>query len=295
VARSASACLYAIGYANVDVVAHVPKLVSDGSRVTATAIELRPGGMAANCACAAAQLGAPTQLLASIGTDEIAAVLLNDLAMRNVGVRYLHRGRRTTVALVTVTPDGQRAIVSEPVDYDAAQVRKALVEADARRRLLYVDGYHLGRARAELELARRLGFLVYCDLDGAPDTYAATDVEQALACIDVAQWNAEVARAWLPELDEDERVAWLAARVKTVVTTGGDRDVSVTTDGETVSCPVPAVDHVQDTTGAGDIFAGAMVYALAQGSDVVDAVRQAIPIASSSVRHVGSRLPLADR
>ena len=287
-----SATLYALGYANVDVIARVDRLPGDGDRVTSTGIDVHPGGMAANCACAAAQLGTPTQLLASVGRGGMANVLLDDLIARGVGMRYLHRGERTTTAVITVTPDGQRSIISEPVEFHPDEVDAAIREADADRRLLYLDGYHLGKAERQLAGAKAAGFLVYCDLDGAPDTYQPEDVERALSHVDVAQWSPTIAAAWLPDLSEGQRSAWLAARVGTVVTTRGHEWVDVAADATTVTFPVAPVSDVRDTTGAGDIFAGAMLHRLALGDSPRSAVPHAIDVASLSVRHPGARLPL---
>lgn len=287
-----SATLYALGYANVDVIARVDRLPSDGDRVTSTGIDVHPGGMAANCACAAAQLGTPTQLLTSIGRGGMAHVLLDDLVARGVGTRYLHRGERTTTAVITVTPDGQRSIISEPVAFHPDEVDAAIREADADRRLLYVDGYHLGRAERQLARAKAAGFLVYCDLDGAPDTYRPGEVDNALSHVDVAQWSTAIAAAWLPGRSDEQRSAWLSARVGTVVTTRGHDWVDVSADATTVTFRVPSVADVRDTTGAGDIFAGAMLHRLALGDSPRSAVPHAIDVASASVRHPGARLPL---
>lgn len=287
-----SATLYALGYANVDVIARVERLPGDGDRVTSSGIDVHPGGMAANCACAAAQLGTPTQLLASIGQRGMAHVLLDDLIARGVGMRYLHRGERTTTAVIAVTPGGQRSIISEPVGFHPDEVDAAVREADADRRLLYLDGYHLGCAGPQLARAKAAGFLVYCDLDGAPDTYEPEEVEHALSCVDVAQWSPTIAAAWLPDLTGEQRSAWLAARVSTVVTTRGHERVDVAVDATTVTFPVTPVSDVQDTTGAGDIFAGAMLHRLALGDSPTSAVPHAIDVASASVRHPGARLPL---
>lgn len=284
--------LYALGYANVDVIARVARLPRDGDRITSTGIEVHPGGMAANCACAAAQLGTPTQLLASIGRGGLAHVLMDDLEARGVGLRYLHRGERTSLAVITVTPDGQRSIISEPVSFYADRVDEAMNQADGERSLLYVDGYHLGWAARQIARAKAAGFLVYCDLDGAPDTYAHSEVDDSLRDVDVAQWNPAIAAAWLPEHSEQERQAWLLERVGTVVTTRGADRVDVASRRGTVSFPVPRAEVVRDTTGAGDIFAGAMLHRLSLGDAPADAVPAAIAVAAESVRHPGARLPL---
>ncbi len=288
----ADACLLALGYANVDVIASVARLPGDGDRITASGIEVHPGGMAANCACAAAQLGTPTYLLASVGRGGLAEVLLDDLGRRGVGTEHLHRGEATTIAVITVTPDGQRSIISEPVNYDPEAVDAAIDTVEAKRKLFYVDGYHLGWATPQLERAKRAGFTIYADLDGAPDTYAPNDIVPALRLLDVVQWNEDVSEAMLPDLAADDRQAWLAQYAPAIVTTRSTGNVEVAVPGTVELVPVAKVSDVIDTTGAGDIFAGAVLHGLARGESLSAAVARAVRVAGESVRHAGARLPL---
>jgi ribokinase len=57
--------------------------------------------------------------------------------------------------------------------------------------------------------------------------------------------------------------------------------------------PAPSVDAV-DTTGAGDCFCGALSCALAEGHDLLSAVRSAVAAASVSVTGAGARSALPD-
>lgn len=284
--------LYALGYANVDVIANVSHLPRDGERVTSTLTEVHPGGMAANCACAAAQLGMPTDLVACIGRGGLAGVLLEDLEARGVGTAFLYRDDATTIALITVTPGGERAIVSEPVAYHASVLQAAITASVPGNRFVYTDGYHLRPAARELMAAHEAGCFTYCDLDGAPDTCSPADVEAVLRSIDVAQWNEAIVRRWFPDRTLEAAEAWLAARVGTVITTSGRGHVAIVRGANRVQLAVPEVREVVDTTGAGDIFAGAVLAGLGRGASLDAAVCAAMEVAAVSVRHRGARLPL---
>lgn len=297
-----------VGYANVDLVARVPALPRDGDRVTAESIDAAFGGMAANAASAAALAGATAHFFGAVGSDPYGDLVLEDLAARGVDTTYTGRGAaRTSTALILVTPGGERAIVSEPVPYDGAALRRYLLEFAGAPGTLYTDGYHLIRAREELALARERGFSIYCDLDGAPDTYPREAIWSALDVLDIVQWNPKVARAMTIERghgpDEaapdhpgdapaDEAAdARLASCVPVVLRTAGDRPVVVISRGGRTEVPVGIIEDIEDTTGAGDAFAGTVIAALVRGSSLLPAVREAIVATRAVLRVRGARAP----
>ena len=58
-------------------------------------------------------------------------------------------------------------------------------------------------------------------------------------------------------------------------------------------CPAVAVPKVVDATGAGDAFAGALLYRLAAGDSLDTALSLAVSTASRVIQQVGARLPVA--
>lgn len=280
-----------LGYANADVVARVPRLPSDGERVTASEIAILPGGMAANCACAAASRGSRVLFFGVIGQGALGEMLESELARCGVDTTMAARVKRTTTAVVMVTPSGERAIISEPTTYDGARLRRYLAKTQGA--LLYIDGYHLVAALPELKRAKARGVSVYCDLDGAPDTYQVATVLEALTYVDIVQCNPQVAKDLFPQRSKTEAVAQLAEHVATVLMTDGAEPVLVLYDQKQVFVPVPRAPKPVDTTGAGDIFAGTFLHVYRQTLDVEGAVREAVAAATSSTRYPGTRLPPA--
>ena len=54
----------------------------------------------------------------------------------------------------------------------------------------------------------------------------------------------------------------------------------------TTSVPALRLDHVRDTTGAGDAFAAGLLLALGQGAAPVEAARRAHEVAAAAIRRV---------
>jgi sugar/nucleoside kinase (ribokinase family) len=104
-----------------------------------------------------------------------------------------------------------------------------------------------------------------------------------LAASEVAAWP----------LGELER---LAERVARVVVTGGAEGARVYRPGKTALDVAPEPADVVDTTGAGDAFATAYTWALAEGADDVEAGRLASRIAARMTEVVGAgALPAGSR
>jgi ribokinase len=81
----------------------------------------------------------------------------------------------------------------------------------------------------------------------------------------------------------------LARRTRApVVVTLGQRGALLALDGSLESLAAPRVD-VEDTTGAGDVFTGALAAELAHGIELRAAVRYALAAASLSVTVAGAR------
>jgi sugar/nucleoside kinase (ribokinase family) len=274
-----------LGYANVDVVTRMPYLPAPGERVTATTIETFPGGMAANCACAASRLGGDVYCFSSIGNDPFGNLLRSDFKKYGVHTEHLSVANKTTKAIIQITPNGERSIVSEPCDYYPEKL-ETFLETSTHSGFLYVDGYHLGVASKEIELARAKGFTVYCDLDGATDTYETSKIFEYLELVHIVQVTPDIVRGLV---GHDDTIS-LLKHVPTIIQTNGSEEVKSYTSRQSQSFLVPRA-NVIDTTGAGDIFAGAFLYFYEKSGRLEASIQQATKVAAKSVEVAGARLP----
>jgi ribokinase len=279
-----------LGYANVDIIARMRSIPVEGERLTAERIDTDTGGMAANCACAAAFRGASIVFFGSVGNDAFAELLVRDFKRYGVNIDWLFRDvPRTTKALILVSLSGERAIISEQVGYEATPLRRFLGGFMGRAGIFYLDGYHLGVAADEVRWAKQIGFTTYCDLDGAPDTYAVDEILSLLKFIDIVQWNHKVAEQLFPGEGVVTASQQLATIVPILIHTAGSEAITVTTSEGLQAFEVPRVDEVIDTTGAGDVFAGTFIHSYSSGKGVAEAVAEAVRIASRSTRYAGAR------
>ena len=74
-----------------------------------------------------------------------------------------------------------------------------------------------------------------------------------------------------------------------MVMTRGDQGSIVLTARGPESVAAATVDHVVDTTGAGDLFASGLLYGLTHGMDPVESARLGGLCAAEVISHTGAR------
>lgn len=286
-----------VGSLNIDTTYRVPELPGRGETVLATDRSSSPGGKGANQAVAAAALGSRVRFIGAVGSDEDAETGLAALADRGIdtsGVQHLPEGVHTGTAVVVVGDDGENLIVVDPAANGA-------LEPEWVSRALGECGEEVALAQLEVPVPALLAVAqagpALLVLNPAPvlDRAALTPL---LPHVDVLVPNrAELAQlAGRPVPTTLEEVAVCAAALEfggtLVVTLGSDGAVILDADGGIVEhVPAPAV-AATDTSGAGDAFCGVLAHELARpGGELVDAVRRAVALASTSTQHPGAQVP----
>ncbi|MGA5823005.1 PfkB family carbohydrate kinase [Kitasatospora sp. NPDC094028] len=285
-----------IGSVNTDRILRCPVLPSPGETVLAAGADRGFGGKGANQAVAAARLGAATHLVGKVGRDEDGRAALADLhgAQVETGAVLTHPDAPTGQAVVMVDPQGENSIVVVPganAHLTPAEVAAAL----ARLRLLPVDvvltsnevpAACVRAAAAALpapdSAGRSTRWLHNAAPAGAlPDTGPAG--RRPLLVV-----NAVEAQQLTGAGDVTGAARALADRTEgAVVTLGGDGAL-VAAGGRLTRLPAPAV-RVVDTTGAGDVFCGALAAGLARGAALPEAAATAVAAGAFAVTALGAR------
>ncbi|WP_263730682.1 ribokinase [Cellulomonas sp. SG140] len=276
-----------VGSANVDLVVDVARHPSPGETVLGGALRRSPGGKGANQAVAAARAGgATTSFVGAVGQDDAAELLLGSLRDAGVTTDTVQRvDVPTGTALITVTPDGENTIVVAA----GANARVSLVAAAATA----VAGADVVLAQLEIPLeavlaaarARRPGSVLV--LNAAPSRPLPDELWAALDVLVVNEH--EAVDLGHPAVDVDAAVELLLAKVPTVVVTMGERGALVARRGTAV-VRVPSIEvEPVDATGAGDTFCGVLAARLADGDDVVAAVRTATVAGALAVTRHGAQ------
>ncbi|MEO3825634.1 carbohydrate kinase family protein [Actinomadura sp. B10D3] len=272
------------GYANADLTVAVPVLPGPAARVQATAVRRGDGGMAANAAVAAARMGADARFAGAVGPDPLSTEFLRTLDADGVRTDWTSRTGVLTTAVVLLTPDGERSIISQDDQVTPGHVADVAGRARAAGAdWLYLDGYRFPAAAAVP--GGPGGPALVVDLDGCDGPRAMR------AALDAAD-HAIVGRAQAAAFLGADAGAFAAAasehRVHLVVTDGARGWTLFTPGGGRHGGPAIEVTAV-DATGAGDCFAGAYCAELDLGASPPDAARVAAVAAGLSCTRPGAR------
>jgi len=266
------------------------------------AIEMS-GGSAANTMCGVASFGGTAAYIGKVSDDELGRVFGHDC--RAVGVQFRPGapadGTPTGRCIIVVTPDAQRTMntylgVSSllcPTDIDADTV--------AAGEVLYMEGYLYDRPEAKdafryaAQVAHANDRLVSLTLSDSfcVDRHRADFRALVADEVDLLFGN-ESELTSLYEVDTmDEAVrAVRHDRALAVVTVGAQGCLVVTPD-DVLRAPAQPVDHVLDTTGAGDLFAAGFLYGYTRRRSMADCAQFGAIAAAEVISHVGPR-PLVE-
>jgi ribokinase len=287
-----------VGSANVDLVVDVPRHPAGGETILGGDLRRTPGGKGANQAVAAARAGgADTTFVGALGRDDSAELLLASLAGAGVRTDLLERlAAPTGTALITVSPDGENAIVVAPganshVEIGASQADRIAAADVVLAQLEIPLDTVVAAARA-----RRDGALFV--LNAAPSSELPDELWEQLDVLVVNEHEAEDLVGGAPSAEPEALAGALLERVPAVVITLGAQG-SLVAERNVPAVRVPAAQvKAVDTTGAGDTYCGVLAAALARsgsaGTDLVGAARLAGAAGALAVTRPGAQDAVPD-
>lgn len=249
------------------------------------------GGKGFNQAVAVRRLGAGVAVIGRVGDDEFGRRFLAALDRERIDrtAVAVDRDASTGVAAITVTPDGENAIIQAP------QANRHLSPADIERHRGLFDGADVALLQLETSDAAAVAFARTAQgrglttiLNPAPAAPIPPELLDAAGVIVPNQAEAAALTGIYPGTTAGiERAAAALAGDgrRAVVITLGERGAYVSSRDASGYVPAPRVQAV-DTTGAGDAFCGALAVALAEGRGLLEAARFAAAAgAAACTRH----------
>ena len=257
------------------------------------------GGSAANTLAGIASLGGTGAYIGKVRDDQLGDVFSHDI--KAAGVDYRSRaateGPSTARCLIFVTPDADRtmqtylgvSVMLGPDDIDP--------EAIGDAQITYLEGYLFDRDEAKeafvkaAELAHAAGRKVALSLSDpfCVDRHRASFKHLVEGHVDILFANSDEITSLYETDSFDEAAGQLVGKVDlAAVTRGADGSVIVTAD-QVVEIAAEPVQNVIDTTGAGDLYAGGVLYGLTQGYELEVAGRIGSICAAEVISHYGAR------
>lgn len=256
------------------------------------------GGSIANSIAAVAQLGGKAALLTRTGNDHYGKEYRRDFLNLGIGLGDLQgRDGPTGTCISLLTPDGERTMqtaLGVSADFCPEDITPGMVE---KSRWLLVEGYLILNPGAGLEgvqlavsRAREAGCEVALSFS---DAWLVKGQHAVLSRLvdhcSLIFCNEEEAVTFTGAGSATEAFQQLCRRVGGVAMTAGARGAYCAWKGDQVYVPGVQVRAV-DTTGAGDMFAGAMLYGICQNIPLEAAVKGACGLCARVVSQAGARL-----
>lgn len=271
-----------------------------GETLVGRDFDMGPGGKGSNQAVGAARLGARSSFAGIIGHDKLAEIALDLYAAEGVDTTFLKQttDMATGVGFIILNEAGENGIILDMGAnqlMDAAFVDGLAAQIAASDVVMSVLELPVPAAAHAMALGRRHG--VRTILNPAP----ATRLDDAvLANVDYLTPNETELRILMglppddltPTIDLAHRLQ--RRGVGTLIVTQGEKGALVITDEDNVEVPGVPVPVV-DTTGAGDAFNSGLAVALAEGRNLLDAVRYANCAGALACTRLGVIPALASR
>ena len=251
-----------IGPAIWDTYVRAERIPEENSRVEVFPAGSGIGGPAVEAGLAYLACGGKGRLIPIAGTDEYAERMGSDVAGRGIPWQPIRVPGSSNASYVIVTPNGARTILvsrSASRNADPGRVISRLEGQRGLGTMVHLDSVSPKFSMAIAEFYREHGASVSLDLFGEP----SDDTLHLAAMADIIGTEEGFAAHW-PSLDGfiDE---WLGNGARVVVVTLGERGSVVATVKDSLrlvqAIPAERVEGILDTTGAGDVFHGAFLYA----------------------------------
>jgi len=256
------------------------------------------GGSAANTIMGIANFGGKAAYTGKVAADEIGKFFLQDMREQGVTIEVPPAtvGQTGTCAIM-ITNDAQRTMLTN------LAVSATLTEADvdeaaiAASKYVYIEGYLLtgdtakAAAYKAIELAKKHNVKVAFT---ASDPFLVNMLRDEMielieGPVDLFFCNEEEARSLTQEEDAVKCAEEIHRHAENVALTLGSNGSILMHDGELIPIEGVEVDAI-DTTGAGDMYAGALLYGITNGLTWKNAGHLASHAAARIVSQLGARM-----
>jgi ribokinase len=244
------------------------------------------GGPVPTALCLLRRFGVVTRLHGKWSDDAFGRMVECDLTEEGIlfDAEQCRNGARTGFAHVGVEQGTGRRSIAAYRGSHSTQVHEAPLKALAGYKALHLDGWSTPAAVITAQAMKRQGGTVFLDL-GSPKP----QVEQLLAHVDFLNCPERLLGQLFTNVDIDEGARRLLAMGPREVTiTSGSAGARAYTADRMIRHPGFAVEAV-DTTGAGDVFAGAMLFGELSGWTAEQKLVFACAAAGLKCRGLGNR------
>jgi len=262
--------------------------------------KLSGGGSAANSMVIVAQLGGSAFYSCKVANDSTGDFFVKDLDEAGVATN-LKSNREPGVTgecISMISPDAERTLMTHLGISGSLSIADLNPSALQNSNYLYIEGYlvssptGLEAALAAQRIAKKSGVMVsltLSDMAMVENFRAEFDalIDQG---VDLLFCNEDEARIWTQTNNREDMAQKLGQSVGSYALTCGGDGAYVAAPNQQPCFIEASKKDALDTTGAGDIFAGTLLYHLVNGKPIAIAAQYAHQAAAILVQQFGARL-----
>ena len=285
-----------LGGINMDLVTNADTLPKPGETIKGYKFGMYPGGKGSNQAVAIGKLGGNVYILGRIGDDTFGATLEKSMKSSNVKTNFLKisKGQSTGIALIMVDKNGENMITFVPGangDVSIEDVKNAEDGIKAAKIFLSQLEVPYDAVFKAVDIAYENGVDIIIDPAPVPSEKFPENFWRKVSIVTPNETEAEgITGIEVKDVESAKRAGelFLSWGVnKAVIKLGAKGCVLVTKELWIHIKPVK-VNSV-DSTAAGDVFAGALAFSLAQGNEIEKALKFANYAGALSTTRYGAQ------
>ncbi len=289
-----------VGSSNTDMVIKADRLPVPGETVIGKHFMMNPGGKGANQAVAAARMGGDVSFITKTGNDLFGRQSIELYNSENIKTEYVYSDSENPsgVALISVDAHGENCILVAPgansflTTKDIEKAKDEILDADILLMQLEIPMETVSYAA---NIASTNGTQVV--LNPAPAQTLSEELLKNITIITPNKGEAEIlSGVRVSDWESAKKAANLISDkgVNTVVITLGALGALIK-DGEVFHEIEAELVEAVDTTAAGDTFSGTLCVGLAEGKNIIDAVKMACKASAITVTRMGAQAAIPHR
>lgn len=258
--------------------------------------EVVPGGSACNTIVGIGKLGGVARFVGKCGGDKMGELFERELRHSDVDPNLMSSPQPTGRALSIVTPDAQRSMftfLGAAAEMTADEINKCRFDDAA---IVHIEGYLLFNHElivSALKRAKTDGARISLDLASYTVVESSKSELDTLVdeYVDILIANEDEAAAFTGYQDEQRALEALAERAGIAALKVGKRGSYITHNNIVTEIKPAGRGTVQDTTGAGDLWASGFLYGLVQGLPIEKCGRLASACGYEVCQVLGASIP----
>ena len=257
------------------------------------------GGSVSNSMVGIANFGGRAAYMGKVRNDQLGKIFRHDISANGVdfSTPAAEGGPSTGCCLILVTPDAERTMntyLGASVHFGPADVDQTVI---ASSKILFLEGYLFDPPEAQeafrvaARMAHEAGRTVAMTLSDSfcVERHREAFVDMVDNHVDVLFANEHELQALYQVDDLDTAIEIVRGKCQIVAVTRSSAGSTIVTADALVAVPPYHVDHVVDTTAAGDLYAAGVLYGLAAGHDLLTCGRFGSAAAAEVITHMGAR------